>query len=348
MFKGLNSKERTALLGKLYFQNFLYHSKNRVDKELPSGSFPVSLQEYLALGEECYKRDAANKSSNLLSESQIKANNNYYITEIQVMDDYAVILFDFIDPEGANAAYKDRQNLKIRVNKKGPNEGFNYTAHLIIDFNQSLDNKIFEAALEEVPGVSTGIIKKLFSSLNQHIQKFYKEKFLIDDPTGLYEHGQPKKYAVRPQISFEVELNKEFFELLRKPESLCSLRIINEENLDFDAPTGWKTEKEELYLSNPGEGSSFFREPKKGLQELCRVLFKKKFQTLEVKLKDKNGKPRTVSIDPEHFTLKTRRLIQTATLKFNKELSTGYQSIDEDVVKELLNALRRQYEKPIL
>ena len=32
MFKGLNSKERTALLGKLYFQNFLYHSKNRVDK----------------------------------------------------------------------------------------------------------------------------------------------------------------------------------------------------------------------------------------------------------------------------------------------------------------------------
>lgn len=162
MFKGLNSKERTALLGKLYFQNFLYHSKNRVDKELPSGSFPVSLQEYLALGEECYKRDAANKSSNLLSESQIKANNNYYITEIQVMDDYAVILFDFIDPEGANAAYKDRQNLKIRVNKKGPNEGFNYTAHLIIDFNQSLDNKIFEAALEEVPGVSTGIIKSFF------------------------------------------------------------------------------------------------------------------------------------------------------------------------------------------
>lgn len=333
----LEEKKRHILFGKLHFQNFLYKSKEGTDRELSANLFPVSFQEYLSMAQECYKNYGEPDNIKKMERSQIRSFQRFSIEKIKVEKQRAVILFDYINPSGAETAYKNQRTGRMRVLTKEKEEGVDYSAHMIIKFSDNISEAVFYACIEDIPGLPITVMNRLLSSLNQQILKYYKERFKIDDPTGLKEKNKIKKLAVRPQISFGTEPNEQIWNMLKNKHALCSLKVIKEEKGDFDRESGWESEREELYLSKPED--SFFLNPELNIKNLCKILNKKAYKILDIKLKDDNNKPRIVMMDTATTQLKTKRFVKSATIDICKKLSTGYDKIDDDVVNKMWERL---------
>ena len=331
----MSENERRILIGSLTLKHFFYlHKDDTLEKELQTERETLSLRHFVERAQESFKRvDDPKKSEprKIDTFSQVHHNSLFFLQDLKIEDDKAIFLFDFINPQGANTAIKNQKNHSMRVVHKAKDEGIDYSAHFIVDLNGN--NGVYSAALEDVTGLPPSIINRLLSRLNMCVQKYHSSAYWIPHPSLPDE-----KRKVRSQLTFGVSINQDFWDAIKHKENLCELVLLSRESETFDQCGIWKTKKQHVYLSLPDD--NFYSDAVNALRRLCQMAKAKNFRYLMVRLKDALKKPRMVTIDTETMEEKTRSYVKSETVSFDKTLATGYDRIDDDVVKAIIRVMQ--------
>jgi len=342
----ISEKERTILLGTLEVGYFLFLRKDeknqncstaedrRQESQLRRAPDSLDLRALLNAAVSCYRRtdDPKTDTEPILSEfSQIYWKDNFFLQEIRIQDDIAVLLFDFINPEGAPMAYKGQTDRRMRVIRKNPGEGADYSAHLVINLNGH--NGKYSAALEQMPGIPPSIADKLLSQLNICIRKYNSALFYVDDPSGVEENGQIRCRRIRTQLTFGLTPSDQLWSCLTHRENLCEIVLKKEQSTNFDEEAHWQTKKTDVYLAIPGD--EFFIHPRDAIRDLCRVARVQEFRNLNLRIKDQEKQQRVVTIDVNSLAEKTRRFVKSERIELRTPVSTGYAQINDEVVRKM-------------
>lgn len=342
----ISEKERNVLLGTLEMGYFLFLHKDEKNQNqsaqedgqdesrLETAPDSLDLRTLLNAAVGCYCRidDPKTDTEPLLAPfSQIYWKNSFFLQEIRIQNNIAILLFDFINPEGASMAYKGQENRQIRVITKNPGEGADYSAHLVIDLNGH--NGKYSAALEQMPGIPPSVVDKLLSQLNICVRKYNPELFYIDDPSGIEERGRIRRRKIRAQLTFGLTPSDQLWSCLTRRENLCEIVLKKEQTAVFDEGAHWQTKKTDVYLAMPGD--TFFTDPRTAVYGLCSIARAKEFRNLNLRIKDQDKQQRVVTIDVVSLQEKTRRFVKSEKIELTTPVSTGYAQINDEVVRKM-------------
>ena len=167
----LKENIRRIFIGNLQTEFKYWNEKRNEDNTIPFTDMNLPLEKILSLWradyiEELDNRDAGNENKQI-SVSNTSENEGSNIVEstkeihpptrllsprevrVDRANKIAVILFDAIDPHGADVTYKNYKTRESRRNRKKEFEGINYSAHMVI--NTDGNNGLYDAAFEDVP-----------------------------------------------------------------------------------------------------------------------------------------------------------------------------------------------------
>ena len=237
MAVALKETSRKIIIGTIIFKAYLFDKSMPDDTNVvPISLLPFSFKDFLKelvkfaeakkkinLDEiehelkDLEETDPLNEQRRIEIEENIHLCKNFSKNQIRIdnNDERAVILFDYIDEQGADVTYKNVKTLDARQILKAQDEGVNYSAHLIINLLETDKPGVFTAALECVPQLSTSVINGVLSKICNLFRNQSKELFKIESPTG--EKDKDKnliKKPIRVSVEFKPEVSKDFLTLL--------------------------------------------------------------------------------------------------------------------------------------
>ncbi len=349
----LDDTSRRVYFGEIKMDCFLYMESNKESRIALPGQ--VELHNYLDMGKQIVIDYNENKGSTEnediegsdvdtsedsdSTQKQVRGTFNPLATiqNIEIHDDgYAVILFDAINPKGAEVGYKDPYSNEARILRKIGKEGTHFSAHLIIKTEGV--NGVYPAVLEDVPRLSKTTINTILSQLNVQIRKYFSSNFEVNSPDGAKENNVPIKRKFRTQVSFIATPSKEFWQILKSEKSICELVLINANVNKFDTNTTLDVRKKELYLETPKP--KFYDNPKESMTALATEAIKEKCEQIKVQFKDVDKNQRTVYIEPNSMSLKDDRFTKSKYIKdFTAKLATSHEGINVEVVSKMKSLL---------
>ena len=201
-----------------------------------------------------------------------------------------VILFDAIDPHGADVTYKNYKTRESRRNRKTEYEGINYSAHLVIKYDGT--NGLYDAAFEYVPYLSISVINQILSKMVNSIRKHNPELFTIPSPTGNPDmFGNIINEPCRLQLSFHPVPDQRFWEIVSHRDAVTTLELVNT-NPQNDNNTPLSIKKKSVVFDLPSQ--DFFDNVKTNLISVFSYGRDNSFDALKVTIKTNTGNTKTV------------------------------------------------------
>lgn len=126
--------------------------------------------------------------------------------KLLIEDKHVTMLFQYADKNAADPSFTHTDTGATRTEEKKPGEGISVSAHLIIQRtpNGKLLNTLHDAILEEVPGISRGVIE---AGLTHMLSECASEQFEKPD--------SKKPLQCRPKITLQHNGNETLEQLLK-------------------------------------------------------------------------------------------------------------------------------------
>ncbi len=364
MAVALKETSRKIIIGKILFKAFLFNKSMQDDNnKIPlsdlSYSFKTFLQKIKSFADEEKKIDLNEFEDELENldkmhpdyvrlkneiEENIKLCRIFTKNQIRIDEDKnrAIILFDYIDENGADVAYKNNKTLKIKLNEKEKYEGLNYSSHLVINLSDPNGSGIFNAALECVPQLSTTVINGVLSKICNLFRNRSKNDFLIDSPTGEKDKdGNYLKKSIRISIEFQPVPSEDFIQLLNNKKSILALSLIQSSFQNDTAPV-LTARKQELFFSLPDDGLY----EGVGIFERLKALFRwgnnNHYTQTKIVIKDESNINKTILIDNSSFLMmKESHIAKTKIINNLSKMPTGCDKINDEFVEQVWKQIQR-------
>ena len=279
-------------------------------------------------------------------EENIQLCKNFSKNQIRIDkdDERVVILFDYIDVNGADVTYKNIKTLDARHNYKKQDEGVNYSAHLIINLIETDKPGVFKAALECVPQLSTSVINGVLSKICNLFRNHSRELFKIDSPTDeIDKDGNTIKKPIRISIEFKPEVSKDFLTLLKQKKSFVALSMIKTD-LGNDVAPNLVLKRQELFFNTPDD--DFYDDDDKKLwHNFVEILTwgkRKGYDKSKVAIKDENNITKTIIFDNADCTpFDEAHFTKTKMINGLSKMPTGCDTINDQFVERVWTHIQR-------
>lgn len=203
---------------------------------------------------------------------------------------FAVLLFDATDPNGADVAYRNSETKALRVNRKKPGEGVDYSAHMTVRLDSR--NGICAAALEEAPFLAAGAVNSILQKVANTICHRKSDELRRPSPTGEpAETGAVRMEPFRFRLTFQPTPSGRLLDAIRDRKALLSLEMVNDapENDEF-AP--FKIHRTSYALKRPDAG--FFESLRNGFGSLADFARRRGCGHVKARLRVNGSRTRTV------------------------------------------------------
>lgn len=358
----LQENVRRVHIGKLHAEFKYWNEKGKADTTIPFDNMNLSLDDIFKLWKSEFldnwnalktKSDDNMKvmssipgGDNLgigsVSEEQQNALNAFqrYFSPREVKIDkdrrIAIILFDAIDPNGADVTYKNYRTRKSRRNKKEAYEGINYSAHLVIKLDG--ENGIYDAVLEDVPYLTINAINSILSKMAQTIRNKNNKIFTIKSPTGVPNaHGKVKNEACRLQLLFHQIPDQRFWDVVSRREAVSTLELVNTNpQNDDDITLDFKSCS--IVFDLPPQ--SFFDSAKSNFKKLFSFGKKHHYDFLKVTVQTEAGNSKTVWFNTETELMRADKFTKMELIEgLREKLATATEKINDELVDRMTELL---------
>jgi len=345
----LEANSRRVYFGDVVLNHFLYYSpkSNQALQEKKFNNSSFDLRYFMQMAKECLPKaitavpaKSAVTEPSKESEDSVEPDFNQFLTiqAIDLSEKYAVVLFDAINPGGADIAYKNSVTKAQRIINKNNGEGNNYSSHMVI----KLDGKdnTYPACLEVVTNLGHTTINAIFSRLNGLVRKRNGDNFKVISPVGeMDKNGKPLLRSFRTQIGFTTIPSNDFWNMIGKQEALLELTLISNRPA-FDSNTPVSPKKKLLCLERPQ--NNFFNCISDSMKLLSNWANINRYDQILVRFKDVDKYDRTVYIDTANMALNADKYIKSATITVQHEkLATAYKGINNEVVAAMWRILTK-------
>lgn len=324
----LRENNRKVYIGKLQAEVKYRNKKGNGEISIPFSNLNLSLEKTLSLWKKDYIEDWLNSNAKYLYPREVR---------IEEKNGIAIILFDAIDPHGADVTYKNYKTLESRRNKKEQYEGINYSAHLVIKTDGN--NGAYNAVFEDVPYLAIGTINHILSKMVRIICKHNKELFTIPSPTGVPdEHGKIKRVTCRLQLSFSPVPDQRFWDLVSRPKAVLDLELVNTK-LRNDEDISLDIKRQSIVFALPSP--SFFATAKDSLLRIVSFGQKRSYDLLKMTIKTDAGNSKTICFKTDTKSLNYDAFSRMELIEgLQEKMATAPDRINEELVermKELLS-----------
>lgn len=259
----------------------------------------------------------------------------FYIKDMQISADKAVLLINKSDQTVSDPVFSDLVENKRRTIKKKTNEGQDYSIHLVIYFAKSKEDGDL-ALCEYFSGITIITIQRLLNNLLRDAKHLKPEQFEFTHPDGSKDSaGKPKKYKVNYKFEFDGHISNEFSNDLNHGK-IHSIELINEQN--YQAPfddDGYVTRRfQSVTLGVDDEKTALLDK----FQILKKVFKKNKrdYSKAKIRFKSPEGTERTVDVDMETESPNIDNYIKKARIdSFDRPLQSSYELINHEVVNKI-------------
>lgn len=354
----LKETVRRVFIGKVQASFKYWNEKKNEDNTIPFSSMNLSLEEILSLWRTDYLEELDYKDAGNPNDQTSVSNGSINNTEIgerteggqntpirllsprEVRIDranrIATILFDAIDPHGADVTYKNYKTRVSRRNRKREFEGINYSAHLVIKIDGT--NGLYDAAFEDVPYLTINVINQLLSKMVRIIRRHNKELFEIPSPTGIPDkNGRIKREACRLQLSFHPVPDNRFWDMVSHREAIASLELVKTTpQNDDDIPLEIK--RQSVVFSLPPQ--SFFDTPRNNFLKILSFGRNHSYDAFKVTIKTDTGNCKTVWFNTDKGLDGFESFLKMELIEgLTEKMATATESINEELVGKMKDIL---------
>ena len=357
----LQENVRRVHIGKLHAEFKYWNEKGKVDTTIPFDSMNLSLEDIFNLWESDFldkwngpkeKSDDVPAMSSVLTgdnlgvgdisteqQNALSAYQRYFSPREVKIDQnkrIAIILFDAIDPHGADVTYKNYRTRKSRRNKKEAYEGINYSAHLVIKLDG--ENGIYNAVLEDVPYLTINAINSILSKMAQTIRNKNNKIFTIKSPTGVPDtHGKVKNEACRLQLLFHQIPDQRFWDVVSRREAVSTLELVNT-NPQNDDDIALDFKSCSVVFDLPPQ--SFFDSVKSNFKKLFSFGKKHHYDFLKVTVQTEAGNSKTVWFNTETELMRADKFTKMELIEgLREKLATATEKINDELVERMTELL---------
>lgn len=357
----LQENVRRVHIGKLHAEFKYWNEKGKVDTTIPFDSMNLSLEDIFNLWKSDFldkwngpkeKSDDVPAMSSVLTgdnlgvgdisteqQNALSAYQRYFSPREVKIDQnkrIAIILFDAIDPHGADVTYKNYRTRKSRRNKKEAYEGINYSAHLVIKLDG--ENGIYNAVLEDVPYLTINAINSILSKMAQTIRNKNNKIFTIKSPTGVPDtHGKVKNEACRLQLLFHQIPDQRFWDVVSRREAVSTLELVNT-NPQNDDDIALDFKSCSVVFDLPPQ--SFFDSVKSNFKKLFSFGKKHHYDFLKVTVQTEAGNSKTVWFNTETELMRADKFTKMELIEgLREKLATATEKINDELVERMTELL---------
>lgn len=256
-----------------------------------------------------------------------------YIPDIKQYDNKIVALINKSDTTVADPVLSNPKNNERRTIEKEPNEGQDYSSHILIITNDNDPSQAL-ALIEHCQGLGISTIKYTLESIMKNAEQICPDKFTRNHPNGeIDQEGKSKKYNVKHSFIFKAHPSDAFKNDINNG-TIRSIELIRdrEKHSEFDEDSHF-VEKYSTLCIKPADNKSLVG---RGYVALKKLFSSKKddYDRARIKFKTPEGMERSIEYDfyspTSHEYIKKYRIDN-----FAEELKSSYDAIYNPIVEKM-------------
>ena len=216
--------------------------------------------------------------------------------------DAIVILIAKADKSTADQAVYNIEARSHRIDRKGPTEGADFSAHLVV-IRPPLPNRHPAVLIEDTAGVPTGTVLHVLNQIVKALEKNTPDLFRVANTWGVRDlDDSPTRYRSTVAISFSGHLSKDVQENLNAVHAVTLVRCAQKGELD-ELPEPFEKGDYVLHLKVSRRGPRAGRYGPGFLQKVCAWGKRRDFDQLQVRFTDRNKSDHTLKLDTDDATV---------------------------------------------